>query len=494
MLTRTYRISCLHLDRFLHLVWLQLALLDLQVALGVLLVVPLVGHLQVMVLDTAMVAVVVQDLDMVLNILVVAPVIMAQTEVMEVRHHLDLVDTVAVMEAVDLVATVDHLVASILQLKTATHQAVDIHLDHRTAFLQVAPLVAILLKALQVATLHPGLVDHHIQDLGVLILDLVAHLILDLVVHHTQDLAVLLIPALEVYLVLVLLVKVVPLELLDHPRQFNQVHLPQALTQHLQHPQQMVLPHPPLLQAQLTLLRQEQTHLLLQITLPLHPPHSQDQLGLPLPTLAHLGHLLPTTLHLTLLMVGHLLAHITTHHLQASQATLDILHILHLVILVQEDLLQDTHLVVLLQDLEATEVHPQDLGVIVALLAMVVLLAMVDLLDMVVLLDMAALLGMVALLVIVVLLVMAVHQDMVLQGKGAILHMATRVDQEDTLVLLEDIHHTDHLVVPVVLEVRWALHHLEAILHMIKTAMVHPQEDLEVLVLEVLHQHLNGFF
>lgn len=469
MLIRTSRIFCLLQDRFPHLVWLLLVLLVLQVvpvAQEVLQVVLLeVLHLD-MVLATVMVVVAGLDQDMVdLNILVVGQATMVQTEGM-VDHHLDQVDTVAAMEAVDLVDTMDHPVDSILQLRTATHQAVGIHQDHRTVTHQVALQVDIHLKVLLAAIHHLDLVDHHIQDLEVLlILDLAAHLILDLVVHHTLDLVVLPFLDLEVLLDLVLQVKVAHQDLVVHHRLFSLGLLLQVQTQLHQHHQQMVLPHPPLHQAQQTLQHQEPTHWLHQTThLLLHLP-SPDQLVPPHHIPAPQALPLLTTHLLTLPMVDHLLVHTTTHHPQASLTTLATHPTQHRAT-PPEDPLQDTHLVVLLQVLEVMVVPQQVLGVMVVLQVMVALQAMVVLLDMVAL------------------------QDMALQGKEATLHMATRVHQEATLVLLEvleDTLHIAHLVVQVAQEVQWALLHQEDIHPMTKTDMVHPLVGLVVL------HHLNGF-
>jgi len=460
MLIRTSRICCLHQDRFPHLVWLLLVLLVLQVVLVALEVLQ-VGLQEVLPLDMALATVMEEvvdlDQDMDLSTLEVGLVTMVRTEDM-VDHHLDQVDIVAAMEAVDLVDTMDHPVDSILLLRTATHQAAGIHQDHRTATHQVVLQVDIHLKVLLAAIHHLDLVDHHIQDLEVLlVLDLAAHLVLDLVVHHTLDLVVLPFLDLEVLPDLVLQVKVVHQDPVAHHRQFSLVLLLQVRTLLHPHHQQMVLPHHPPLQAQQTLQHQEPTHWLHQTThlllhLPspgqqVHPPRIPAPQALPLPTIHHL----------TLPMVDHLLVHTTTHHPLASLTTRATHHTQHQATPL-EDPLQDTHPVVPLQVLEAMVVPHRVLVVMVVPQVMV------------------------ALQVMVVLLGMVVPQDMVLQGKEVTLHMAIRVAQEATLVLLEDtLHHTAHLVVQVAQEVQWALLPQEDILPMTKTAMVLPLLGLEVL-------------
>lgn len=191
MRTRTCRISCHLQDRFHRLVWLLHVLLDLQ---GVLVV---HHHLEVhhLAMDLGIVMGVVQGLDMVHNTQVVVQVIMVLRGDMVV-HLLE--DTVAAMEEVDLVATVDHLEGSINPVRTVTHLVVDILQDHRTVIHQVVLPVAIHLKVVLGVTLHLDLEVHHIQDLGVHHLDLgVLHLlvqvalpILDQEVLHIQGLGV----------------------------------------------------------------------------------------------------------------------------------------------------------------------------------------------------------------------------------------------------------------------------------------------------------------
>jgi len=498
MLIRTCRISSHPLDRSLHLAWLQLVLLVLQVALEVPQVDPLEVPRLVMALDIVTVVVEHLGLGMVLSILVVDQGIMGLTEVMVVLP-LDQEVTVVAMVGVDLVDTVVHLVVSTHHLRTATPQAVDILPDHRIASPQVVHPVVILHKVLLEA-IHPlDLVDRHIQDLEVLlildlvahlILDLAAHLILDLVAHLTVDLVV---HHMVVLLDLDLLDKVVHLDPLVHHKLFNQVHPLLALIQHPPHPQQMVLLHHHPLRAQQILPHREPTPFLHQTILLQHHHHNQDLLEPPLLTLAHLAPPLHTTLPHTLLM-GHHQVHTATHHPLVSLATLAILHTQHLDIL-QGDLPLVMLLVVLLQGLGPMVALSQDLEDIVdpldmvdhqdteLLLDMEVLLDTELPLDMEDPLDMVDPLGTADPLGIVDLLDMADHldivdhpQDMVdppgmaLQDKEVIPPMATKVDQEVTLDPQVVIHRTgplEALVVP------WALPLLEATLHTIKTAMVH---------------------
>jgi len=494
MLTRTYRISSHPLDRSLPLAWLQLVLLDLQEVLEVLLVAPLEVPPLVMVLDTVMVVVEHQDLDMVLSILVVDQDIMVLIGVMVV-HPLGQEVTVGAMVVVDLVDTVDLPVVSTHHLRTATHQAVDTRQDHRTASPQVVHQVATLLKELLEA-IHPlDLVDRHIQDLEVLlVLDLVAHLVLDLAAHLVLDLAAHLIVDLVVHHILeqgVLLdldpqVRVVLLGLLVHHKLFNLAHHLLDLTQHPPHPLQMVLPHHPPLQAQQILPHQELTPFLHQTTHLQHRLHNQDLLELPPLTLVHLAPHLHTTLPLTLPM-GHLQVRTATHHPLDSLATLAILHTQHLVIL-QEVLLLVILLVALPQD-QGPMVDPsQDQEDIVDLLDMVDHLDMEPLpgmealqdmehpldmehhLDMADPLDTADHLDTVDHLQVMVVPPGTVHQD-----KEDIPLMATKEDLEVTLDRLVVTHHTDPLEA---LVVQWVLPHQEATLHTIKTAMVHLHQEV----------------
>jgi len=439
MLIRTCRTFFLLQDRFLHLVWQQLALVvlpEVQVAQEDLahrvVLLHLVGHHLVMVLVTVMVVEEVLDLAMVPSILVVDQVIMDLTGDM-VHHLLDQEVTVAAMVEVvreDLEGTVDHLVDSIHQRKTVTRQVVDIHQDLRTAFPLVVLPVAIHLREvlaiiLDLAVLHTqDLVVPHTLDQGVLLM--VDHLILALVVLHILDLAVHNILVLAVHQDLVLQAKVDHLGLELHRKLFSLVLPLQAPIQHLQPHQQMDLPHPPQPQAQQTLLLLALTLLPLPIIhLQLLPPNL-DQLGLHLHIHAHQAHHPLTTLPPTPPMVVHPQVHTTTHPQQASPITQATHHILHLATL-QVDLHLDIHPVVLHLDLQVMVVHHR--------------------------------------------------QAIIPQDKEVIHLMDIKEDQEDTLDRLHLVD-TRHTVLLVVLGAQWVPLLLVVILRMTKTDMVLHQDQV----------------
>jgi len=454
MLTRTCRTFSHLQDRFLHLVWQQLALVVLLEVLevqvdqvdqedqeGLVLQVVLhhlVDHHLDMVLVIVMVVEEVQGQAMVPSILGVDLVIMDQTEGM-VDHLLDLEDTVAAMVEVvqeDLEVTVDHLVDNTHPPRTATHQAVGIHQDLRTVFHQVVLPVAIHLKGVQAVILDlevlhtQDLVAHHTLDQEVL--PMVVLLILDLGVLHILALEVHHSPDQEEHQDRVLQVKLDHLDLVVHLKLYSLVLPLQAPTPPPPPHQQMDLPHPPQPQAQQTLLLLAQIllpHLITHLQL---PPHNPDQLVLPLHIPAHQAPLPLTIRPPTPPMVVHPRVHTITHPQQASLTTQATHHILLLATHLA-DPHQVIHPVVLHQELEVMVVHHL--------------------------------------------------QEAILQDKEAIHPMATKEHQEDTLdrLRLVDTLHTALLAVQVV---QWVLLLQVVILLMNKTDMVLPldQVDLEVLL------------